>query len=167
MKFHGTSLLLGMGLGMALLGTTEWGWLTTRGVTVQLRQSMVKAETTSLLNSEFHTWGPIIRGQVATDLEPAIEAQISTVLQHLSVSVDGVTFGIPTLAQSRLRQRLSLVAKHQVDQYIRTNMTPAGIVRIVFRRGFSPHKLDFPLRINGIVVPVRIYIEGSANAPRR
>ncbi len=146
-------------MGMVFVAMAEYGWLTTQGLSIQLSQRAVANQTTALVHVQFHRWAPSLRHQIESQLQPAIEAQITTVLQHLAVSVDGVNFGIPTAAQLRLRQRLIQTADQQLDRYVQSQLTPSKIVKQIFQPGLSPHWFFFKLRIQGVVIPLRIHLK--------
>lgn len=144
---------------MALLAMAEYGWMTTRGLSLRLDRPVVQADFRSLLRAGFHAWGPSLARQLDTELRPTIQQQVSTTLEHLSVSVDGVDFGIPTEAQLRLRHRLSELANRQLSRYIQTEMRPTKMVDLLFPPNLTPHWFMFKIRDHGMVIPVHIYVK--------
>ena len=146
-------------MGMALLAMAEYGWVTTRGLSLRLDRSMVQTDFRSLVTAGFHAWGTSLSRQLEIELRPSIQQQVSATLQHLSVSVDGVAFGIPTEAQLRLRHRLSQIANRQLHRYIQAEMRPTKMIDLLFPPNLTPHWFVFKIRDHGMVIPLHIYVK--------
>lgn len=146
-------------MGMALLAIAEYGWITTRGLSLRLDRPMVQKAARSLLVQQFNTWGPTLTRQLDQALEPSMQQQVSSMLKHLTVSVDGVDFGVPTETQLRLRHRLVKIADHQLNHYIQTEVRPSKIIKLLFSPSLAPHWWVFKMRDHGIWIPVHIYLK--------
>lgn len=146
-------------MGMAVLAIAEYGWVTTRGLSFYLDRPVVQKAARSLLGHQFDTSGPTLTRQLDQALEPSIQQQVSSILKHLTVTVDGVDFGVPIEAQLRLRHRLIKIANHQLNHYIQTELRPSKIVDWLLPPTLTPHWLVFTIRDHGIQIPVHIYLK--------
>ena len=148
-----------MGCGIVFLALVEWGWITTQGLTIPLSQRAMEINTQRVMKAEFRAWGPSLRRQLDAQLQVPIDQQTTSILEHLSISVDGVDFGVPIRAQQQLQRRLARMASQELDRYVQSQMQPSKIVQTFFRPRFSHRAIQFQFQVDGVVIPVTVHVK--------
>lgn len=154
-------LVLGIVMGSLGLAATEAAWLGVLGVTVHVNRREIGQDFAPIMNALISPMWPSLRKELKDDMRPLVDVQISQLMSHLRVSVDGVSFAIPKTAQESLKDRLLPMINQQMTVYLKRQFTPQRVVEPLVSHLVPRQPVTITINLGPVPLAVHIVPESS------